>query len=67
MHLEPPLRRNRNARIVATLGPASSDAAGIRSPFHAGADVFRTAVGRYPKQAAALMDRIIEQVELDPQ
>ncbi len=35
------MRRQRNAKIVATLGPASSDEAAIRSLFDAGADVFR--------------------------
>ena len=35
------MRRHRNAKIVATLGPASSDAAVIRRLFDAGADVFR--------------------------
>lgn len=35
------MRRHRNAKIVATLGPASSDAAMVRCLFEAGADVFR--------------------------
>ncbi|MEZ5851330.1 MAG: pyruvate kinase [Hyphomicrobiaceae bacterium] len=35
------MRRHRKAKIVATLGPASSDAAMIRRLFDAGADVFR--------------------------
>ena len=35
------MRRQRNAKIVATLGPASSDAATVRALFDAGADVFR--------------------------
>jgi pyruvate kinase len=35
------MRRQRNAKIVATLGPASSDLAAIRSLFQAGVDVFR--------------------------
>ena len=35
------MRRQRNAKIVATLGPASSEAATIRALFDAGADVFR--------------------------
>jgi pyruvate kinase len=35
------MRRRRKAKIIATLGPSSSDAATIRALFEAGADVFR--------------------------
>jgi pyruvate kinase len=35
------MKRNRRAKIVATLGPASSDPARIRQLFEAGVDVFR--------------------------
>jgi pyruvate kinase len=35
------MRRHRNAKIIATLGPASSDAAAIEKLFEAGADLFR--------------------------
>ena len=35
------MRRHRNVKIVATLGPASSDYDMIRALFEAGADVFR--------------------------
>src|SRR5262245_23152453 len=35
------MRRQRNAKIVATLGPASSSPATVRALFDAGADVFR--------------------------
>ena len=35
------MRRHRNVKIVATLGPASSDHEVIRALFEAGADVFR--------------------------
>jgi pyruvate kinase len=35
------MHRNRHAKIVATLGPASSDRATIEALFKAGADVFR--------------------------
>ena len=35
------MRRHRNAKIVATLGPSSSEATTIRALFDAGADVFR--------------------------
>src|SRR5919199_4246242 len=36
-----PMRRSRHAKIVATLGPASSSPEMIRALFDAGADVFR--------------------------
>ncbi|HSV47050.1 MAG TPA: pyruvate kinase [Ramlibacter sp.] len=35
------MRRNRNAKIIATLGPASDDRQTIQALFDAGADVFR--------------------------
>ena len=35
------MRRNRNAKIVATLGPSSSTEQIIRALFVAGVDVFR--------------------------
>ena len=35
------MRRNRNAKIIATLGPASADRETIEALFRAGADVFR--------------------------
>jgi len=35
------MRRQRNTKIIATLGPASSDPARIETLFRAGADVFR--------------------------
>jgi pyruvate kinase len=35
------MRRHRNAKIIATLGPASSDAKSIEALFEAGADLFR--------------------------
>src|SRR4051812_36596086 len=35
------MRRNRNAKIVATLGPASSTKEVVRQLFMTGADVFR--------------------------
>ena len=35
------MRRQRNAKILATLGPSSSDASRIRELYDAGVDVFR--------------------------
>ena len=35
------MRRSRRAKIIATLGPSSSDAQTIRALFDAGVDVFR--------------------------
>ncbi len=35
------MRRGRNAKVVATLGPASATPESIRALFDAGADVFR--------------------------
>src|ERR1700730_17982230 len=35
------MRRNRNAKIVATLGPSTSTEESIRALFQAGVDVFR--------------------------
>ena len=48
------MRRLRNVKIVATLGPASSDYAMIRALFDAGADVFRLNMshGSHAEQAA---------------
>jgi pyruvate kinase len=41
MKLDAILHRNRNTKIVATLGPSSSDQAMIRQLFDSGVDVFR--------------------------
>src|SRR5437763_16610890 len=35
------MHRSRKAKIVATLGPASTDGASSEAMYHAGADVFR--------------------------
>ena len=44
------MRRNRNAKIIATLGPASATLEVIQSLFETGADVFRL---NYAFQVAA--------------
>ncbi len=60
-----PMRRLRNVKIVATLGPASSDYATIRALFEAGADVFRLNMshGTHAEQKARY--DIIRQIEAD--
>ncbi len=40
------MRRTRNAKIVATLGPSSSDPEIVRQLFMAGVDVFRPKLGQ---------------------
>jgi pyruvate kinase len=50
------MRRNRNAKIIATLGPASSTSERIRDLFETGADVFRLNCSH--STAAELEDRI---------
>ncbi len=59
------MRRLRNVKIVATLGPASSDYATIRALFEAGADVFRLNMshGAHADQKARY--DIIRQIEAD--
>ena len=59
------MKRSRNLKIVATLGPASSDYQMIRALFEAGADVFRLNMshGTQDEQRARL--EIIRQVEKD--
>lgn len=59
------MRRLRNVKIVATLGPASSDYQTIRALFEAGADVFRLNMshGTHDEQRARY--DIIRQIEVD--
>lgn len=59
------MRRLRNVKIVATLGPASSDYNTIRALFEAGADVFRLNMshGTHAEQRARY--DIIRQIEAD--
>ncbi|MBW0159221.1 pyruvate kinase [Sedimentimonas flavescens] len=59
------MRRLRNVKIVATLGPASSDYTTIRALFEAGADVFRLNMshGTHAEQKARY--DIIRQIEAD--
>ena len=59
------MRRNRNVKIVATLGPASSDLATIRALFDAGADVFRLNMSHGSHQEIAARHAIVRQIERD--
>ena len=57
------MRRNRNVKIVATLGPASSDRAMIKALFEAGADVFRLNMSHGTHEEQAARHRVIREVE----
>ncbi|QIE56992.1 pyruvate kinase [Pikeienuella piscinae] len=57
------MRRNRNVKIVATLGPASSDRETIKALFEAGADVFRLNMSHGSHEEVAARHRIIREVE----
>jgi pyruvate kinase len=59
------MRRLRNVKIVATLGPASSDYKTIRALFEAGADVFRLNMSHGTQDDIAARHRIIRQIEAD--
>ena len=59
------MRRNRNVKIVATLGPASSDLATIRALFEAGADVFRLNMSHGTHADQAHRHGLIRQVEAE--
>ncbi|MCB1389137.1 MAG: pyruvate kinase [Rhodobacteraceae bacterium] len=59
------MRRNRNVKIVATLGPASSDLATIRALFDAGADVFRLNMSHGSHDEIAARHALVRQVEKD--
>ena len=53
------MRRSRKVKILATLGPASSEAPMIRKLFEAGADVFRINMSHADHATMrALVDRI---------
>ena len=59
------MRRLRNVKIVATLGPASSDYATIRALFEAGADVFRLNMSHGTHDDIRARHTIIRQIETD--
>jgi pyruvate kinase len=59
------MRRNRNVKIVATLGPASSTYEMIRALHEAGADVYRLNMSHGGHPEIAERHRLIRQVEKD--
>jgi pyruvate kinase len=59
------MRRLRNVKIVATLGPASNDYATIRALFEAGADVFRLNMSHGTHHDIRARHTIIRQIEAD--
>ncbi|MFD1194838.1 pyruvate kinase [Seohaeicola saemankumensis] len=59
------MRRHRNVKIVATLGPASNDYAMIRALHEAGADVFRLNMSHGTHDDIRARHEIIRQIEKD--
>ena len=59
------MKRDRNVKIVATLGPSSSDYDTIRALFEAGADVFRLNMSHGSHEEIAERHKIIRQIEED--
>ncbi len=59
------MKRERNVKIVATLGPASSSYEMIRALFEAGADVFRLNMSHGSHDEIAARHAIIRQIEKD--
>ena len=57
------MRRLRRIKILATLGPASSDSASIRKLFEAGADVFRINMSHTPHDKMRELVSTIRNVE----
>ncbi|UWQ22323.1 pyruvate kinase [Jannaschia sp. W003] len=59
------MRRHRNVKIVATLGPASDDYDTIRALFEAGADVFRLNMSHGGHEEIRARHNIIRDIERD--
>jgi pyruvate kinase len=59
------MRRNRRVKIVATLGPASSNEDTMRRLFGAGADVFRVNMSHTPHESLREIDDIVRKLEAE--
>ena len=59
------MRRERNVKIVATLGPSSSTKQMIRALYEAGADVFRLNMSHGSHEEIAERHRIIREIEAE--
>ncbi len=59
------MRRSRKVKILATLGPASSDKAAIRRLFEAGADVFRINMSHTDHPRMRALIETIRSIEAD--
>jgi len=59
------MKRDRNVKIVATLGPSSNDYEMIRALFEAGADVFRLNMSHGDHSEIRARHQIIRQIEKD--
>ena len=59
------MRRHRSVKIVATLGPASSDYDTVKKLFEAGADVFRLNMSHGTHEKIKQCHKIIRRVEKD--
>ena len=59
------MRRHRNVKIVATLGPASSDLDTIRALFEAGADVFRLNMSHGSHDEIRARHSMIREIEVE--
>jgi len=59
------MKRNRRVKIVATLGPSSSDKETIGRLFEAGADVFRINMSHASHERLTELHRIIRKVEAE--
>src|SRR5690554_4214755 len=59
------MRRHRNVKIVATLGPSSNDYTMIRALHEAGADVFRLNMSHGTHDEIRARHAIIRQIEQD--